>query len=182
MNELCHHGIKGMKWGIRRYQNADGSLTDRGKKHYYKKDGVRLNKNGKKLRKTVLSKVEENSDILDRYYKKTNETRSTFTNSHLKRLVDDRDKKYSIYKKAKHDYELTLSKKDKLKYEKALEEYIDSHLLIDAVNKYNNDKLYEDFLDEVSTKTLSDLGSEYSMKGKFFIKDLIGEYYKRDLD
>lgn len=31
-NELYHHGIKGMKWGVRRYQNADGSLTPAGKK------------------------------------------------------------------------------------------------------------------------------------------------------
>ena len=31
-NELYHHGIKGMKWGVRRYQNYDGSLTSAGKK------------------------------------------------------------------------------------------------------------------------------------------------------
>ena len=31
-DELYHHGIKGMKWGIRRYQNKDGSLTPVGKK------------------------------------------------------------------------------------------------------------------------------------------------------
>lgn len=29
---LYHHGIKGMKWGVRRYQNKDGSLTPAGKK------------------------------------------------------------------------------------------------------------------------------------------------------
>jgi hypothetical protein len=29
---LAHHGIKGQKWGVRRYQNEDGSLTDEGKK------------------------------------------------------------------------------------------------------------------------------------------------------
>ena len=29
--ELYHHGIKGQKWGIRRYQNEDGSLTKEGK-------------------------------------------------------------------------------------------------------------------------------------------------------
>lgn len=31
---LVHHGILGMKWGIRRYQNKDGSLTSAGKKRY----------------------------------------------------------------------------------------------------------------------------------------------------
>ena len=33
-NELYHWGVKGMKWGVRRYQNKDGSLTDAGQKRY----------------------------------------------------------------------------------------------------------------------------------------------------
>lgn len=33
-NELTHHGVLGMKWGVRRYQNADGSLTPRGKERF----------------------------------------------------------------------------------------------------------------------------------------------------
>ena len=32
-DELYHWGIKGMKWGVRRYQNKDGTLTSEGKKH-----------------------------------------------------------------------------------------------------------------------------------------------------
>jgi hypothetical protein len=34
-DELYHHGIKGQKWGVRRFQNEDGSLTPAGKKRYY---------------------------------------------------------------------------------------------------------------------------------------------------
>ena len=35
-NELYHYGIKGQKYGVRRYQNKDGSLTPEGKERYYK--------------------------------------------------------------------------------------------------------------------------------------------------
>lgn len=35
-DELYHHGIKGQKWGVRRFQNPDGSLTAAGRKRLYK--------------------------------------------------------------------------------------------------------------------------------------------------
>lgn len=43
-NELYHFGIKGQKWGIRRYQNEDGSLTPAGKKRYGKMSNDELQK------------------------------------------------------------------------------------------------------------------------------------------
>ncbi len=32
--EIYHHGIKGQRWGVRRYQNPDGTLTEEGKRRY----------------------------------------------------------------------------------------------------------------------------------------------------
>lgn len=40
-NKLHHAGIKGMKWGVRRYQNTDGTLTPAGKKRYARDAGER---------------------------------------------------------------------------------------------------------------------------------------------
>ncbi len=34
VSELYHHGIKGQRWGVRRYQNPDGTLTPEGREHY----------------------------------------------------------------------------------------------------------------------------------------------------
>lgn len=47
--ELYHWGIKGQKWGRRRYQNSDGSLTPAGKKRYY--DTPELNKQKTEMQK-----------------------------------------------------------------------------------------------------------------------------------
>lgn len=81
--ELQHHGIKGQKWGVRRYQNKDGSLTADGRKRYadsiadtkvYTKKGVEvtlrkqptplLAKSIQKLSKSARENAER-SDFVD---------------------------------------------------------------------------------------------------------------------
>ncbi|MBR6287816.1 MAG: hypothetical protein IKR19_00555 [Acholeplasmatales bacterium] len=58
IRELYHHGIKGQKWGIRRFQNEDGSLTAEGKKRYQVNDfDGSMTKEGKKLYKQDQKQV-----------------------------------------------------------------------------------------------------------------------------
>lgn len=71
---LAHFGIKGQKWGIRRYQNEDGSLTNAGRAHYgYGKvqgsiwsrgktaiQRIRLKKEARKAKKNEARKAKKN--------------------------------------------------------------------------------------------------------------------------
>lgn len=60
---IMHHGIKGMKWGIRRYQNKDGTLTAAGKKRYNKEverlKSERKTLNNQKRTQAKLDKLDE---------------------------------------------------------------------------------------------------------------------------
>lgn len=57
---LVHHGVKGQKWGIRRYQNEDGSLTAAGRKQYDKNLGERSTLKKKVLRFIELLSIKQN--------------------------------------------------------------------------------------------------------------------------
>lgn len=69
---LMHHGIKGMHWGIRRFQNEDGSLTPAGKERYSEtSDSKQFNKtcekalNDKKMMRDFQDAVKSNSALLE---------------------------------------------------------------------------------------------------------------------
>ena len=51
---LAHHGIKGMQWGVRRYENYDGTLTPAGRKKYAKYSSKYERKAGKSFKKAAI--------------------------------------------------------------------------------------------------------------------------------
>lgn len=106
-DELYHHGIKGQRWGVRRYQNPDGTLTAAGKKKRTKE----LNKEFKKMTDKFQDQIYSDDNRLGRYYKTGNETTDEI---HIK-VRQDAAKE--AIKKIQKEYGNEVAK-DVLKYEK----------------------------------------------------------------
>lgn len=97
---LMHYGIRGQKWGIRRYQNPDGTLTEEGKIHYgfgdysKKKPGFF---NAKRTRKKVVKGIKESegfNNLLNDYAKDFSEVRSNIIDGVTNSMTDKDFKKY----------------------------------------------------------------------------------------
>ena len=113
-NELYHHGIKGQKWGVRRFQNKDGSLTSAGKTQHLKavrkfrrsdNDNSQLTQEHLKVNNTNTSakhNSKELSNKLIELHKREHsgsmrndlKARSEIKNEVLKNMTNDQKKRY----------------------------------------------------------------------------------------
>ena len=157
--ELLHWGIKGMKWGQRRFQNRDGTLTAAGKKRY-NKEMARLREEEKVLKnkeatKAKLDKLEAKRADLDARKKA------------LENKPDKPEKKHRLKKKSK-DSEPKRTIKD-----------LSDEELSAMVRRLELEKRYRDlnpkqvsagkkFMTETilpkATKTITDVAAEYATK------------------
>ena len=81
---LSHHGILGMKWGVRRFQNADGTLTERGKRKAARTERSKV----KSAAATFYAKSGLKSDYkLNSIYAYTSNTRAKGLNKKAKKLA-----------------------------------------------------------------------------------------------
>lgn len=94
-NEIQHHGIKGQKWGRRRYQNKDGSLTPAGEKRYGTKENFESQydedvKTGLKATKKAVDGSKEMTRVTKEYQGERNRKKQQKANKMLEEAARDK--------------------------------------------------------------------------------------------
>ena len=124
-SSLAHHGIKGQRWGVRRFQNADGSLTAAGKK--------RINKQYAKEAKAGDKKLQEQYDAM--YLKAYNQAADKMNSGGIQKFNADQEKKYGkeYYKRVGYEAD----------YSKFFEKEVNSIMSKSLLDLYDSDKHYQ---------------------------------------
>lgn len=170
---LAHHGILGMKWGIRRYQNRDGSLTKKGKRH--RQEALNQTADSKKYFKDDMNKSLKNLNSI-RYRK---HGKMSIDND-AEKTAEDYIRRYKMYKtqdlleKAYKNGDLSVGKDYIAKRGKNII-FTDSgnaklksiETKADAITRKNNSKIIDRYINGPKQKRekvekARDLGNKYA--------------------
>lgn len=113
---LAHHGIKGQKWGVRRFQKADGSLTDAGKQR-------------SRLRRRIISRDKTNPEINDLVRAMPDEDKA--------RIGLDKGQEYT-----NHDESVNIAHRSVLRRGKKIVAFCDAFMAEADLGQYGKNPLY----------------------------------------
>ena len=143
-NYLEHHGIKGMKWGVRRYQNKDGSLTNVGQKRYDR--DIRDNLGKKKDNRVDTSNPDPNRWVREDLERK-------------KKLVDTSSSMVRQLKTIENETRPKAKRK--------------SMDLSKMTDKEMRDKINRELLEQQYQKLFSEIEEPKISKGREYVKDVL---------
>lgn len=152
---LIHHGIKGQRWGVRRYQNADGSLTAAGKKRYTKEEKKEIRKERKELNNKYKEEYLKNSkypelekeydDLVDKY------------NIDADGGIDTYNWRTDEWRDLTHEEEKAVARFHEIEHEMAD--------LYDEAYLYAKEKTGEDLAEKYGKETIKQIETEDNIKG-----------------
>lgn len=131
---LVHHGIKGQKWGVRRFQNEDGSLTAAGQRRYDIDEAKSAYKQAKREYKQIKKQTRVKGIIAGRQYQKMVETSDKLRSDAEMKVVDA---KAALAKARKGE------KGEMKSYIKSMRKYGLSGSIMDAQSGGKSTKLYD---------------------------------------
>jgi hypothetical protein len=164
---LCHYGIKGMSWGKRRFQNEDGSLTNAGRQRFYAKRNAKKNSKKSKYRTKVMTTQTEFNDPVKKSKKKKTlkeEDQINQAAESMRQQTEDLRKHSAVnehYSSAVRAHMQQDSKYNEYR-EKAIEDYINSHL-----SSYDGDR----------QKMIDKMGDIDEHAMKYYMKDHKDDYH-----
>lgn len=174
-NELRHHGILGQKWGIRRFQNEDGTLTSAGRSRYGVKGQKQLAKKIKRdFRKGIydpsyIQKAMDENPQIKRDVKEYSSLRKKYFDEYENKMEDEWEKAASRYKE----------KVDTIMKEMGSDSY-------DVGHKWLMEKIEGDFLENdesynIFIKKMDKIGADTYAIGEKICMNLLGKYSNSSL-
>lgn len=164
MSELYHHGIKGQKWGVRRYQNADGTLTSAGKKRYYNdlrkaNDASIHMKKGygysiEKMRNNEYSKIMFEDPDIRKAYDKCKKVSKEYNNAlHVLEKRNNEGKEPTASEIKKYNETAAKSRKAYADYGQSIANYFkDAKINMLSDNNKNNLRFAMDIIDSLQNE------------------------------